>query len=180
MLARPACREFACRPPEEEPTMADAHPWRQAALLGGVGLAGLYAFEAAQYQRTAAKGFELADPPAPGTPGFARLVEALTVAPLRQGNRVRVLRNGREIFPAMLEAIHSARATIDFATYVYWTGRIAPEFAEALAERARAGVEVNVLLDAVGTARMDLAGWRARPAVARARELGSALARREL
>ena len=137
--------------------MAEARRWRRAAALGGAGLAGLYAFEAAQYRRTAAKGFELRDPPAPGTPGFARLVEALTVAPLRQGNRVRVLRNGKEIFPAMLEAIRSARATIDFATYVYWTGRIAPEFAHALADRARAGVEVNVLLDAVGAARMDRA-----------------------
>src|SRR4029453_4013616 len=45
--------------------------------------------------------------------------------------------------------------TVNFATYVYWTGSIAPEFAEALAERAEAGVEVNVLLDAVGGAKMD-------------------------
>src|SRR3712207_6336739 len=60
-----------------------------------------------------------------------------------------------EIFPAMLEAIRSAERTINFATYVYWTGSIAPEFAGALAERAEAGVEVNVLLDAVGAARMD-------------------------
>ena len=57
----------------------------------------------------------------------------------------------------MLEAIRSAERTINFATYVYWTGSIAPEFAEALAERAEAGVEVNVLLDAVGAAKMDRA-----------------------
>jgi cardiolipin synthase A/B len=130
---------------------------RNAALLGGVGLAGVYAFEAAQYHRSGAKGFALEDPPAPGTPDFARLVEALTAAPLRQGNRVTVLRNGDEIFPAMLAAIRSAERTVDFATYVYWTGSIAPQFADALAERARAGVEVNVLLDAVGAARMDRA-----------------------
>jgi cardiolipin synthase A/B len=132
-----------------------ARTWRRAAVVGGLGLAGVYAFEAAQYHRTARKGFELEDPPAPGTPDFARMVEALTTAPLRQGNRVIVLRNGHEIFPAMLEAIRSAEATINFATYVYWTGSIAPEFAEALAERARAGVEVNILLDAVGAAKMD-------------------------
>jgi cardiolipin synthase len=66
-----------------------------------------------------------------------------------------VLRNGREIFPAMLEAIRAAEQTINFATYVYWTGSIAPEFAQALAERAEAGVQVNVLLDAVGAAKMD-------------------------
>jgi cardiolipin synthase A/B len=132
-----------------------ARTWRRAAAAGGLGLAGVYAFEAAQYHRTAAKGFQLEDPPGPGTPDFARMVEALTVAPLRQGNRLKVLRNGREIFPAMLEAIRAAEQTVNFATYVYWTGSIAPEFAEALAERAEAGVQVNVLLDAVGAAKMD-------------------------
>jgi len=128
---------------------------RSAAIAGTLGLAGAYAFEAAQYHRAGAKGFELEQPPAPGTPDFARLVEALTAAPLRQGNRVTVLRNGDEIFPAMLAAIQDAEKTVDFATYVYWTGSIAPRFAGALAERARAGVEVNVLLDAVGAARME-------------------------
>jgi cardiolipin synthase len=135
-----------------------ARGWRLAGLTGlagGLGLAAVYVFEAAQYHRTAGKGFELEAPPAPGTPDFARMIEALTGAPLRQGNRITVLRNGCEIFPAMLDAIRSATETINFATYVYWTGSIAPEFAEALAERAEAGVEVNVLLDAVGAARMD-------------------------
>jgi cardiolipin synthase A/B len=128
---------------------------RNAGAVAGLGLAAAYAFEAAQYRRTAARGFEVLDPPQPGTPDFARLVEVLTVAPLRQGNRITVLRNGCEIFPAMLEAIRAARQTIHFATYVYWTGSIAPEFADALAERAAAGVVVNVLLDAVGAAKMD-------------------------
>jgi cardiolipin synthase A/B len=132
-----------------------ARTWRRAAAAGGLGLAGVYAFEAAQYHRTAAKGFQLEDPPGPGTPDFARMVEALTVAPLRQGNRLKVLRNGREIFPAMLAAIRAAEQTVSFATYVYWTGSIAPEFAAALAERAEAGVQVNVLLDAVGAAKME-------------------------
>jgi cardiolipin synthase A/B len=128
---------------------------RNSAAALGVAVGAAYAFEAAQYRRTAARGFELLDPPQPGTPDFARLVEVLTVAPLRQGNQITVLRNGDEIFPAMLEAIRSARETVDFATYVYWTGSIAPEFADALAERAAAGVAVNVLLDAVGAAKMD-------------------------
>ena len=135
--------------------MPTARTWRRAAVAGGVGLVGVYAFEAAQYHRTAGKGYEVEDPPAPGTLDFARLVEVLTIAPLRRGNRVTVLRNGCEIFPAMLEAIRSAERTVNFATYVYWTGSIAPEFAAALAERAEAGVEVNVLLDAVGAAKME-------------------------
>jgi cardiolipin synthase len=128
---------------------------RNAAILGGLGLAAGYAAEAARYRRAAANGYQLQDPPSPGTVDFARLVEVLTVAPLRQGNRVTVLRNGCEIFPAMLAAIQHARRTVNFATYIYWTGSIAPQFADALAERAAAGVEVNVLLDAVGAAEMD-------------------------
>jgi len=54
---------------------------RNAAVLGGLGLAAVYAFEAAQYRGTAAKGYQLQDPPTPGTADFARLVEALTGAP---------------------------------------------------------------------------------------------------
>jgi cardiolipin synthase len=66
------------------------------------------------------------------------------------GNRIEPLRNGEEIFPPMLEAIQSARSRIEFLTFVYWSGDIAERFAKALAERARAGVVVRVLLDALG------------------------------
>ena len=74
--------------------------------------------------------------------------------PVSFGNRVRILRNGVEIFPAMLEAIRAARDSIDFLTFVYWTGDVADQFSRALAERARAGVRVRVLLDAVGARAM--------------------------
>ena len=69
------------------------------------------------------------------------------------GNRVTMLLNGDEIFPAMLEAIRSAKKTIAFETYIYWSGQIGDEFAKALAERARAGVKVHVLLDWVGSGK---------------------------
>lgn len=74
--------------------------------------------------------------------------------PISDGNRVRILRNGRQIFPAMLEAIDSAERSIEFLTFVYWTGRIADEFADALARAARRGVGVRVLLDGFGAAPM--------------------------
>ncbi|MEX0990255.1 MAG: phospholipase D-like domain-containing protein [Actinomycetota bacterium] len=93
--------------------------------------------------------------PQPGTDDFARLVEALTAAPLRQGNRVTCLRNGDEIFPAMLDCIRAAERTINLQTFVYWTGDIAVEFATTLARRAAEGVSVKVLLDAVGANKMD-------------------------
>jgi cardiolipin synthase len=71
------------------------------------------------------------------------------------GNAVRGLLNGDEIFPAMLDAIRSARSTITFETYIYWSGKIGRDFADALSQRARAGVKVHVLLDWVGSGKMD-------------------------
>lgn len=67
-----------------------------------------------------------------------------------KGNKVDVLRNGDEIFPAMIEAIEQASDTIDMVTFVYWSGDIAKRFAKSLAQRAEAGVAVRVLLDAIG------------------------------
>ena len=71
------------------------------------------------------------------------------------GNALQVLRNGDEIFPPMLAAIRGATSTITFETYIYWSGDIGREFTQALAERARSGVKVHVLLDWVGSAKMD-------------------------
>lgn len=75
--------------------------------------------------------------------------------PFVQGNRVQTLLNGDEIFPPMLAAIRTAHTSITFETYIYWAGDIGQAFAETLAERARAGVKVHVLLDWVGSAKMD-------------------------
>ena len=75
--------------------------------------------------------------------------------PATEGNAIDVLRNGDEIFPAMLDAIDGAEHTIDFLTFVYWEGDIGTAFARALADRARAGVRVRVLLDALGARTMD-------------------------
>jgi cardiolipin synthase A/B len=86
---------------------------------------------------------------------YRRALEGLLGVPATEGNVVEVLRNGDQIFPAMLDAIRSATQTIDFATYVYWTGDIAREFAGALCDRARAGVRVRILLDAVGAQAMN-------------------------
>lgn len=128
---------------------------RGSVACAGLGLAGAYAYNVARYRRAAGQGFDLPHPPAVGSNEFAAFLEALAQAPRRSGNRITILRNGCEIFPAMLEAIHSARECINFSTYIYWTGDIAPRFADALATRASQGLEVNVLVDAQGSARMD-------------------------
>jgi cardiolipin synthase len=85
---------------------------------------------------------------------FRRALEAVVGVVFTEGNSVTRLRNGVEIFPAMLRAVRLAQKRIDFVTYVYWTGDIARQMAHALAERARSGVEVRVLLDAVGAQPM--------------------------
>src|SRR5690606_1001839 len=88
-------------------------------------------------------------------PQFVRSMSHLLGPPLVPGNRCQELLNGAQIFPAMLDAIRGARESIAFETYIYWSGEIGREFAEALAERARAGVSVHVLLDWVGAGRIE-------------------------
>ncbi|WP_405010154.1 phospholipase D-like domain-containing protein [Kitasatospora sp. NBC_01539] len=79
-----------------------------------------------------------------------RRLERLIGIAATEGNALQPLRNGDEIFPAMLEAVAAAERTVDMMTFVYWRGAIAQRFAEALAERARAGVRVRLLLDGFG------------------------------
>jgi cardiolipin synthase A/B len=93
--------------------------------------------------------------PAVADPQFARTLQALMGAPLAEGNDIRELANGDEIFPAMLEAIRGAKRTICFESYIYWSGETGAAFAEALAERARAGVKVHLLMDWMGSFRVE-------------------------
>jgi len=81
-------------------------------------------------------------------------IESTIGIPFTSGNRIKVLKNGNEIFPPMLQAIRQAKKSILFETYVYWSGEIADTFAEALSAKAREGVVTRVLLDAHGSAPM--------------------------
>lgn len=85
---------------------------------------------------------------------YRRCFEAALGVPFTHGNRIDPLVNGCRIFPAMIEAIEAARESIDFLTFIYWQGDVAERFGAALAERARAGVAVRVLLDAFGAHSM--------------------------
>ena len=75
--------------------------------------------------------------------------------PIEAGNKIETLANGDETFPAMLKAIAGAEKTVNFETYIFWSGEIAERFADALSERGRAGVRVNVILDYVGSIPME-------------------------
>jgi cardiolipin synthase len=90
-----------------------------------------------------------------GSPDYYRSLGVLLGPPVVAGNRIQALQNGDEIFPAMLDAIRGARKTINFESYIYWSGEIGKAFADALAERAKAGVQVRVLLDWLGSQKID-------------------------
>jgi cardiolipin synthase len=88
-------------------------------------------------------------------PQFRRTMDRLLGPPILPGNRVTALLNGDEAFPAMLSAIRSARRSVNLESYIFWSGAVATEFADALAERARAGVPVHVVVDWLGSKKID-------------------------
>ena len=127
---------------------------RWPAAIGALTVA-WYASESLRHRREQGDGYELhGDELEAGSAAFQRATEAITSSPIAPGNRAEILINGDEIFPAMIETIASAQESVNLLTYVYWHGEIAREIADAVCERAAAGVEVNVLFDAVGSAKM--------------------------
>jgi cardiolipin synthase len=87
-------------------------------------------------------------------PEFVGSALALADPVLVPGNKIQLLQNGDEYFPAMLQAIRAARQTINFEAYIFYSDSIGNQFRDALSEKARNGVEVRVLLDGIGS------GWR--------------------
>lgn len=82
--------------------------------------------------------------------GYKEALEKTIGVPFTEGNSVTVLKNGDEIFPAMLQAIADSQHSVSFLTFVYWQGKIAEELAKLLARKAKEGVRVKVLLDSYG------------------------------
>ncbi|MBA3748429.1 MAG: cardiolipin synthase B [Solirubrobacterales bacterium] len=114
-----------------------------------------YGGESLRHRRERGDGYDLrGDEIAAGSAEFLRAAEAITSSPIAHGNKADILINGDSIFPAYIDAITNAEATVNLLSYVYWQGEIAREVADAVCERAQAGVEVNVLFDAVGSAKM--------------------------
>lgn len=83
-------------------------------------------------------------------PAFGASLEAFAGAPIVGDNRVDILLNGEQTFPALLKAIRSARVSVTFEAYIFHEGKVADEIVEALVDRCRAAVRVTVLLDAHG------------------------------
>ena len=85
---------------------------------------------------------------------FARSLSSIVGMPFVNGNLITPLVNGDEIFPAMLRAIDSATNTVNLENYLWRSGPVSDEFVAAVCERARAGVEVRVITDALGSIRL--------------------------
>ncbi|HWA15717.1 MAG TPA: phospholipase D-like domain-containing protein, partial [Gemmatimonadales bacterium] len=126
--------------------------WYVVAGIGGVFLA-LLVFNLTNPTRVVRRDIEHLY--GVGSPEFLRSMGSLLGPSLLEGNRVTPLYNGDQIFPTMLAAIRAAQRSITFETYIYWSGDVGRRFSNALSERARAGVKVHVVLDWVGSGRMD-------------------------
>src|SRR5262249_34350343 len=86
-----------------------------------------------------------------GEASFFPTIEAHTDAAITAGNKVDLLLNGDGTFPIMLREIQNAKSTITMAQYLVEDGELTKTFAQAFAERCRAGVEVKLLWDDHGT-----------------------------
>ena len=115
-----------------------------AGAAGGVLVAGNFFTEGKKIKQL------IRAPYAVGDDAFVRSMSNLLGPPLVDGNHVESFHNGAEIFPAMLEAIESAERTICFENFVWAHGEVASRFSNALARKARAGVRVHMLQDALG------------------------------
>jgi cardiolipin synthase A/B len=97
--------------------------------------------------------YRVTEMPPVDSPDFLLSVAGAAGTPVRSGGTAKLLNNGVEIFPAILEAIGAAKQTVNFAAYIWEDGQVSDDIFRALTERARAGVQVRVLLDGVGGLR---------------------------
>ena len=82
---------------------------------------------------------------------FINVIEATCQGSFKRGNRIEILTDGPAFYPAMIDAIRGARETVNMEVYMFKRGRAADLFIDALAERARAGIRVTLVMDAVGS-----------------------------
>ncbi|MEO8071146.1 MAG: phosphatidylserine/phosphatidylglycerophosphate/cardiolipin synthase family protein [Acidobacteriota bacterium] len=135
-------------------------PWAIAGVIAVIAHRPVWASLAAMFGMIAALVMPEEAPPRYGlehdfdvdSDVFLTTIVGATGARFLPGNDIRILNNGREFYPAMLEAIAGARASVTIEAYIYWAGDIGRQFAGALADKARDGVPVKILLDAVGAA----------------------------
>jgi cardiolipin synthase len=82
---------------------------------------------------------------------FLYTIQSTCQAALHHGNKVEIFTNGAEFYPVMLEAIRSATRSVNMECYIFQPGRVADQFIDALSDRARKGVNVTIVVDAIGS-----------------------------
>jgi cardiolipin synthase len=90
----------------------------------------------------------------PGSERFVEWTSGYLNSPILQGGQVTILQNGDAFFPAMLEEIRKAEDSVNFEVYIFEPDEIGRQFMDAFKDRARAGVEVRLLLDGFGGIKM--------------------------
>ena len=127
------------------------HPWWLVPLAaaGGIAVGGVVVTLFSARGRRPGRIWAT-EAPEVGSRDFLLGISGTVNAPLARGGSARLLNNGDEIFPAILRELRGARRTINFMVYVWEPGRLSDQVFDALVERARAGVQVRLLLDAVG------------------------------
>jgi cardiolipin synthase len=129
----------------------DDYPWwvKTLAAIGGVAVAGILVTLFFSVGRRPS-AILIPYSPAVTSPDFMIGLAGVAGAPLRTGGTAKLLNNGEEFFPALHEACRNAKQSINFAVYIWEDGKVSDQFLPILMERARAGVQVRVLLDGLG------------------------------
>jgi cardiolipin synthase len=95
--------------------------------------------------------YKVWNPPAPNSPAFLNMLQALLGVCTYRSSRVDVLTNGNAFYASELNAIRAAQKSINLEAYIFQEGELTRDFVTALTERARLGVKVNLVIDAVGS-----------------------------
>jgi cardiolipin synthase A/B len=98
--------------------------------------------------------YRVSNPIRPDSDEFLHVVQSTCQAAIHFNNKVEILTNGAQFYPAMRDAIRAAESSVNLEAYVFRRGEAADMLIDTMVERARAGVEVRVTLDAVGSAFM--------------------------
>jgi cardiolipin synthase len=97
--------------------------------------------------------YHVTAPLRPDSDEFVYVLQSACQAAIHRGNRVQIYTNGAQFYPAMRDAILAAEASINLEAYIFQPGDAADMIVEAIIARAQAGVEVRVVLDAIGSSR---------------------------
>ena len=98
--------------------------------------------------------YRIGPPPHLNSDEFLHVLQATCQATIVPGNRVDILTNGSQFYAAMVDTIRAARLSVNLEAYIFEPGVIAERFIDVLVDRARAGVEIRIVLDSIGSSRM--------------------------